>query len=165
MPYTQVLFMSIHSFRAACRSPVKWSSLVAQMIIHIAGQCGRPGFNPWVGKIPGEGHGNPLQQSCLENSYRQRSLAGYSPWGHKESKMTEQLSIGSTAHQLLKKVLPILKKINNNSVIPFGIQSVLKFPSVAPKNVFHGWFFFFNIRMQSRLLNCFWLLCLYILLA
>ena len=56
--------------------------------------------------------------------------------------MTEQLSIGSTAHQLLKKVLPILKKINNNSVIPFGIQSVLKFPSVAPKNVFHGWFFF-----------------------
>ena len=40
------------TFRAACRSPVKWSSLVAQMIIHIAGQCGRPGFNPWVGKIP-----------------------------------------------------------------------------------------------------------------
>ena len=23
---------------------------------------------PWVGKIPGEGNGNPLQCSCLENS-------------------------------------------------------------------------------------------------
>ena len=25
-------------------------------------------FDPWVGKIPGGGHGNPLQYSCLENS-------------------------------------------------------------------------------------------------
>ena len=24
-------------------------------------------FNPWVGKIPGKGNGNPLQYSCLEN--------------------------------------------------------------------------------------------------
>ena len=31
-------------------------------------QCGRPKFDPWVGKIPpGEGTGNPLQDSCLEN--------------------------------------------------------------------------------------------------
>ena len=30
-------------------------------------QCGRPGFNPWVGKITGEGNGNPLQYSCLEH--------------------------------------------------------------------------------------------------
>ena len=28
----------------------------------------RPGFNPWVGKIPGEGKGYPLQYSGLENS-------------------------------------------------------------------------------------------------
>ena len=25
-------------------------------------------FDPWVRKIPGGGHGNPLQHSCLENS-------------------------------------------------------------------------------------------------
>ena len=30
-------------------------------------QCRRPGFDPWVGKIPGEGNGYPLQYSCLEN--------------------------------------------------------------------------------------------------
>ena len=31
-------------------------------------QCGRQcGFNPWVRKVPGEGNGNPLQYSCLEN--------------------------------------------------------------------------------------------------
>ena len=31
-------------------------------------QCGRPGFNPWVGRSPGEGKGYPLQYSGLENS-------------------------------------------------------------------------------------------------
>ena len=39
--------------------------------------------------IPGGGHGNPLQYSCLENPHEQRSLVGYSPWGHKESDTTE----------------------------------------------------------------------------
>ena len=45
-----------------------------------------------LGRSPGGGHGNPLQCSCLENPHGQRSLAGYSPWGCKESNMTERLS-------------------------------------------------------------------------
>ena len=36
---------------------------------------------------------NPLQFSCLEKPHRQRSLAGYSPWGHRELDMTEQLTL------------------------------------------------------------------------
>ena len=47
---------------------------------------------PELGRSPGGGHGNPLQYSCLENPHGQRSLAGYSPWGHKESDTTEWLS-------------------------------------------------------------------------
>ena len=47
---------------------------------------------PGLGRFPGGGHGNPLQYSCLENPHGQRSLAGYSPWGCKESDMTEQLT-------------------------------------------------------------------------
>ena len=31
-------------------------------------QCGRPRFDPWWARSPGEGNGNPLQYSCLENS-------------------------------------------------------------------------------------------------
>ena len=31
-------------------------------------QCGRPGFDPWIGKIPGGGQDNPLQYSWLGNS-------------------------------------------------------------------------------------------------
>ena len=38
----------------------------------------------WIlgsGRSLGEGHGNPLQYSCLENPHGWRSLVGYSPWG------------------------------------------------------------------------------------
>ena len=31
-------------------------------------QCRRPGFDHWVGKIPGKGKGYPLQYSGLENT-------------------------------------------------------------------------------------------------
>ena len=44
-----------------------------------------------VGRSSG-GHGNPLQYSCLEKHHGQRSLAGYGPWGCKESDTTEWLS-------------------------------------------------------------------------
>ena len=50
------------------------------------------GLIPGLETFPGEGLGNPLQYSCLENPHGQRSLEGYSPWDHKESDMTEQLS-------------------------------------------------------------------------
>ena len=43
---------------------------------------------PGLGRSPGGGHGNPFQYSCLENPHGQRSLAGCSPWGHKESEAT-----------------------------------------------------------------------------
>ena len=47
---------------------------------------------PELGKSPGGGLGNCLQYSCLENPHGQRRLVGYSPWGCKESDMTERLS-------------------------------------------------------------------------
>ena len=40
-----------------------------------------------LGRSPGEGNGNPLQYSCLENV--QRSLVDYGPQGHKELDTTE----------------------------------------------------------------------------
>ena len=40
-------------------------------------------------RFPGGGNGNPLQNSCLENPHGQRSLAGYSPWGHKQWDKTD----------------------------------------------------------------------------
>ena len=51
--------------------------------------AGDPGSISRLGRSPGEGHGNPLQYSCLENSHGWRSLEGPSPWGHEELDMTE----------------------------------------------------------------------------
>ena len=47
------------------------------------------GSTPGLGRSLGGGHENPLQYSRLENPHGQKSLEGYSPWGHKESDKTE----------------------------------------------------------------------------
>ena len=61
-----------------------------------SGQCGRHKKTQVrsLGKedSPGEGNGNPLQYSCLENPM-DRGLAGYSQRDVQGSDMTEQLSI------------------------------------------------------------------------
>ena len=43
-----------------------FASLVAQMIVSVY-NAGDPGSIPRMGRFPGEGKGNPLQYSCLEN--------------------------------------------------------------------------------------------------
>ena len=62
--------------------------------------AGDLGSIPGMGKSPAEGNGYPLQYSGLENPHGQRSLAGYSPWGRKESDMTDRLS---TAHNIAQR--------------------------------------------------------------
>ena len=80
-------------------------------IFHMyAGRCKGSELDPWLGRSPGGGHGNPLQYSCLENPYGQRSLAGYNPWGHKESDTTEPLSTAYQDCETLVTYLDTLKK-------------------------------------------------------
>ena len=43
------------------------SSLEMSFRLLVRLQCGRPGLIPGLGRSLGEGHGNPLQYSCLEN--------------------------------------------------------------------------------------------------
>ena len=58
-----------------------------------ASNVGDPSLIPGSGRSPGEGNGNPLQCSCLENPMDGESLVGYSPRGHKESDMTERFHL------------------------------------------------------------------------
>ena len=65
---------------------------MAQTVKNLSVMCnaGDSGSVPGSGRSLGGGHGNPLQYSSLENSMdRERSLMGYSPWGHKETDTTE----------------------------------------------------------------------------
>ena len=54
-------------------------------------QCRRPGFDPWVGKIPWRRQWQPTPVLLLRKFHGWRSLVDYSPWGRKVSDMTERL--------------------------------------------------------------------------
>ena len=45
-----------------------WTSLVAQMVKNLPAHAGNPGSIPESGRFLGGGHGNPLQNFCLEKS-------------------------------------------------------------------------------------------------
>ena len=47
--------------------------------------------DPWVGKIPGRRKWQPTPIFLPGKSHGQKSLVGYSPWGHKELDTTERL--------------------------------------------------------------------------
>ena len=88
--------------------------------------AGDPGSIPGSGRSPGEGNGNPLQYSCLEKSHGQRNLVGYSPWGHKESEMTEQLTLSLSyiyVYSYIHKGLCVCIYIHSKSANPKCISS------------------------------------------
>ena len=51
-------------------------------------QCKRHGFDTRVGNIPWNRKQQPTPAFLPEKSRGQRSLVGYSPWGHKDSDLT-----------------------------------------------------------------------------
>ena len=57
--------------------------------------AGDPGLIPGLGRSCGEGNGNPLWYSCLENPMDRRAWQGCSLRGYKESDTTEQLTVFS----------------------------------------------------------------------
>ena len=75
-----------------------WSSKEGDMVLFIviwmfpggsdgkesACSAGDPGLIPGLGRSSGEGNGNPLWYSCLENSMDRGAPMGYSLWGYKE---------------------------------------------------------------------------------
>ena len=68
---------------------VSRGSQVAQWVKESACQCRRCWFDPWVGKIPHMRAWRPTPVLLPGESHGQRSLVGCSPWGCKESDMTE----------------------------------------------------------------------------
>ena len=61
-------------------------------------RCRRHGFNSWVRKIPWRRKERLTPVFLPGKFHGQRSLGGYSPWGHKQSNMTEGLSARTQTH-------------------------------------------------------------------
>ena len=69
--------------------------MVVQWLKILHFQCRGHGFDPWVGKIPCRKEWLSTPIFWPAESHGQRNLAGYTPWGCKESDMTERLSLSS----------------------------------------------------------------------
>ena len=92
-------------------------------------QCRRPKrhrFDPWVGKIPWRGAWQSTPLFLPRESHGQRSLAGYSPWGHKVLNTTESTQhsdelfsgrAGPTAHLSLS---PLLENMDDGKTTSLG---------------------------------------------
>ena len=74
--------------------------------------AGDLGSIPGLGRSSGGRHGNPLRYSCLENPHRQRCLAGYSPWGHKDLDTTERLSTAQHGEIPLENLVAVVQLLS-----------------------------------------------------
>ena len=61
------------------------------MVKNLPANTGDAGSIPGSGRSPGVGNGKPCQYFLSGKFRGQRSLVGYSPWGCKESDLTELL--------------------------------------------------------------------------
>ena len=108
-----------------------WASLAAQMVKNQPTM-----WEIWVRFL--EGHGNPLQDSCLENPYGQRSQAGYSPWGHRvrHNWVTKpKASFFFSPKMFLYWPHWVLVAVEDCGIfnLPCGIQDLVPWPGIEPR--------------------------------
>ena len=72
------------------------------------------GFDPWFRKIPWRRERQPIPVFLPGESHGQRSLAGCSPQGHKESDTTEQLTL--TENIVQHRILSVKVCINSHLI-------------------------------------------------
>jgi len=65
-------------------------------------------FNPWLGMIPWRRKRQPTPVFLAGEFHGHRSLVGYSPWGDKESDMTEWLTLSTEKILLLFVIFKVI---------------------------------------------------------
>ena len=122
-------------------------------------QCRRCGFNPWVRKIPWRRKWQPTPVFLPGESHGQRSLAGYSLWGWKESDMTEQNSSSNKAGpELEPQIQPPAPKLRQEleRVVGYvtGVQTWDVFQEFYHKITFFevvGFFFLLELTWSCKM--------------
>jgi len=84
LPEYTTVYLSIHLLKDAFQVVLAVKNLPAK-----AGDMKRHGFDPLVGNIYWRREWQPTPVFLPGESHGQRSIVGYSPWGHKESDTTE----------------------------------------------------------------------------
>ena len=88
----------------------------------------RCGFDPWVRKIPWSRKWQPIPVFLPGKFHIHRGLGNYSPWGHKESDMTEH----TTGISGIKWLKHTTKLENHHARDVHFIDSLCLHPSHAP---------------------------------
>ena len=87
-------------------------------------------FDPWVKKIPWRRKWQPISVFSPGKFHGQRSLVGYSPWGHKELDMTEHTHACKGT-----KILPAAEHGQKNPQLKFEMDRFNnKFNTATRKN-------------------------------
>ena len=91
---TEVFVIIVNGYIIFCYVGIySWASIWLALISNVILKCGRPGFDPWVEKIPWRRKWQPTPVLLPGKFHGWRILVGYSPWGLKELDTTEQLHI------------------------------------------------------------------------
>ena len=86
---------------------------------------GRPWFSPWVRKIPWRRAWQPAPVFLPGDSHGQRSLAGYSPWGHRIGYDGVNEHATHSLETIGRTWLGILREGNKRSYLCLDFQSLL----------------------------------------
>ena len=95
------------------------------VVKNLSASAGNTGFNPWVRKIPWRREWPPTPVFLPGESHRQRSLAGYSPWGHKELDTTKRLTLSLSASISSSSASRSQMQTIGWLALPFDLQFVL----------------------------------------
>ena len=126
----------------------QWDSKVALVVKYLpanAGDLRDLGSIPGLGRSAGEGHGNPLQCSCLENAMDRGAWHATCPQGHKELHMNE-ITLLTKVHLVKAKVFPgvmyereslTIKKAERQRIDAFELwcwRRLLRVPRIARRS-------------------------------
>ena len=106
-------------------------------------------FDPWVGKTAGAGNGNPLQDSCLENSIDRGA------WQATDRRVSESQTGQSTADKIISSVSTWTQPLPTYSPsLPVSSPSPSAFPSFPSTSslVYPSALFTFHLPSLTRLL-------------
>ena len=132
MPQTLILVaLILHDYSRASR--------IAEMV-RICLQCGRPGFDRWVRKIPWSREWQPTPVFLPGESHGQRSLVGYRQWVTKS-----WIRLSDLTPLLCIRLRGMLTKHNNfmMTILHLGISDVL----LSSQALSHP---FLNLRLKKN---------------
>ena len=98
--FNQLEKINVASFFFFLLTAFLYKQVTSQLVLvvkNLPANARDAGLIPGLGRSPGAGNGNFLQYPCLENFMDGGALQANSPWGCKESNMTEHSTFKHTS--------------------------------------------------------------------